>query len=479
MPGRPLICTTMAENTNRFDPGEPRAHGRRLRKACSRVEQARCKPHADRQDPVALIVAANRGRLPQLLPIKYQRMAGSAFGFFRGAAPVMAADLASQPRCGLIVQLCGDAHVCNLGSFSAPDGRIIFDINDFDETVRGPFEWDVKRLATSLVLAGREAGDGDKHCKEAVRVFVRAYREAMFGLSRMAVLDLARYRVHRHPDFAPLQSVLRKAERATPRHNLERLTVAGGGARRFKHEAPRLTRVDKRTADRVLAALKSYRQTLAPERQHFFDQYHPVDVAFKVVGTGSVGLRDYVVLLLGNGRLDALFLQVKEEPRSCYARYLPDLRPARGPRHARFSRDGVGEHEGRRVVEGQRAMQAQSDIFLGWTTMQGRDYVVRQLADHKASIEVEDLAGDGLLQYALVCGEVLAKGHARSGDPCVLAGYLGSSTKFDTAIAAFARAYADQTASDHEAFLAAVDSGKIRTAARPQPGLRQGASKVT
>jgi len=368
----------------------------------------------------------------------------------------MAADLASQPRCGLTVQICGDAHVRNLGSFAAPDGRLIFDINDFDETVRGPFEWDVKRLATSLVLAGREAGDSDKHCKQAVRLFVRAYREAMFGFSRMTVLDLARYRVHRHPHFAPLQSVLRKAARATPLHNLERLTVATGGARRFKQQPPLLTRVDKRIAARVLAALKSYRQTLAPERQHFFDQYHPVDVAFKVVGTGSVGTRDYVVLLLVNGGRDALFLQVKEEPPSCYARYLPDLRRA--------------EHEGRRVVEGQRALQAQSDIFLGWTTIEGRDYLVRQLADHKASIEIADLAGDGLLQYALVCGEVLAKGHARSGDPCALAGYLGSSTKFDTAITAFALAYADRTASDHEEFLAAVDPGRIRTAGRPQPG---------
>ncbi|HYN16040.1 MAG TPA: DUF2252 domain-containing protein [Terriglobales bacterium] len=446
----------MGENARRLDPGERRDHGRRLRKACSRVEQARWKPPAGRHDPVALITTANRGRVPQLLPIKYQRMAASSFGFFRGAAPVMAADLASQPRCGLTVQICGDAHVRNLGAFSAPDGRLIFDINDFDETVRGPFEWDVKRLATSLMLAGREAHDTDKHCKDAVRVFVRAYREAMFGFSRMTVLDLARYRVHRHLHFAPLRSVLRKAERATPRHNLERLTAVAGGSRRFKPQPPLLTRVDKQTASRVLAALKSYRQTLAPERQHFFDQYHPLDVAFKVVGTGSVGTRDYIVLMLGSGGTDALFLQVKEEPPSCYARYLPDLRPA--------------EHEGRRVVEGQRAMQAQSDIFLGWTAMEGRDYLVRQLSDHKASIETADLQGDGLLQYALVCGEVLAKGHARSGDACALAGYLGSSPKFDTAIADFARAYADQTARDHERFVEAIKSGKIRIAGGPQPG---------
>ena len=452
----------MGENARRLDSAERRKHGRLLRKTCSRVDQARWKHSPGRPDPVALVIAATRGHVPQLIPIKYQRMAESAFGFFRGAAPVMAADLASQPRCGLTVQICGDAHVRNLGSFSALDGRLIFDLNDFDETLRGPFEWDVKRLATSLVLAGREAHDTDKHSKEAVRVFVRAYREAMFGFSRMTVLDLARYRVHRHPHFAPLQSVLRKAEGATPRHSLEKLTVATGGTRRFRQNPPLLTRVDAKTASRVLAALKSYRQTLAPERQHFFDQYHPEDVAFKVVGTGSVGTRNYVVLLLGNGKTDALFLQLKEEMPSCYARYLPELRPE--------------ENEGRRVVEGQRAMQAQSDFLLGWTTMQGRDYLVRQLADHKASIEIEDLAGEGLLQYGLVCGEVLAKGHARSGDPCALAGYLGASPKFDTAISGFAVAYADQTARDHEAFVAAVKSGKIKAAGGPQPASGKSAS---
>lgn len=445
-----------------LDCGKRRKHGRSLRKTCGRFEQKHWKPPAGRADPVALVIAGTRGRVPQLIPIKYQRMAASPFGFFRGAAAVMAADLASQPRCGLAVQLCGDAHVRNLGSFAGPDGRLIFDINDFDETVRGPFEWDLKRLATSLVLAGRAANDTDGHSKEAVRVFVRAYRESMFGFSRMTVLDLARYRVHRHPHFAPLQSVLRKAEGATPRHSLEKLTVAAGGVRRFRENPPLMTRVEAKTASRVLAALKSYRETLAPERQHFFDQYHPEDVAFKVVGTGSVGMRDYVVFLLGNGKLDALFLQLKEEMRSCYAPYLPELRPA--------------ENEGRRVVEGQRAMQAQSDFLLGWTTMQGRDYLVRQLADHKATIETEDLAGEGLVQYALVCGEVLAKGHARSGDPCALAGYLGASPKFDTAIATFAVAYADQTARDHEAFVAAIKSGKLKTAGDPTSPSRKAAS---
>lgn len=425
-----------------------REHGKRLRRVCRRVDQGDWNPPRDRIDPLKLIIASTKGRVRRLLPIKLQRMAASPFGFFRGAAAVMAADLARTESCGLWVQVCGDAHVRNLGAFSAPDGRLIFDLNDFDETVQGPFEWDVKRLASSLVLAGREAGDTDKHCRTAVHVFSRAYREAMYTFARMAVIDLARYRVHRHQHFAPLRSVLRKAERATPQYNLQKLTVRKGTRAVFKESPPLLRRVEKHTADRVLASLTSYRDTLTIECRHFFDQYQPVDVAFKIVGTGSVGTRDYVVLFFGNGENDPLFLQVKEEPPSCYAPYLTGRMAA--------------EHEGRRVVEGQRRMQAQSDILLGWTSIQGRDYLVRQLADHKASIEIADLRGDGLLQYARVCGEVLAKGHARSSNPCAVAGYLGSSTKFDGAIADFAIAYANQTAEDHQQLLTAIRSGRIK-----------------
>lgn len=432
------------------DPERRRQYGQSLRQVCRRVEHARWKPAGNRADPVKLVMASNRSRLPQLIPIKLQRMAASPFAFFRGAASLMAADLAMTRTCGLHVQICGDAHVRNLGAFTAPDGRVIFDLNDFDETVHGPFEWDVKRLVTSIVLAGWEAGDGDKHCRQGVRILCRAYREAMLAFSRMPVIDLARYRVRRHQHFAPVESVLRKAERATPLYNLHKLTVKKKAKRVFIDDPPRIRHVDNNTAKRVLAALKSYRETLPVERQHFFDQYRPIDVAFKVVGIGSVGTRDYVVLLIGNGEQDPLFLQIKEEPPSCYSPYL--------------TRSAAPEHQGRRVVEGQRRMQAQSDILLGWTSLQGREYMVRQLADHKASIEIEDMKGDGLLQYARVCGEVLAKGHARSGDPCALAGYLGSSTKFDAALTGFAFGYAEQTVDDHRKFAAALKAKRIRSA---------------
>ncbi len=426
---------------------ERRAYGKSLRRVCHRVDQACWEPPRLRADPIELIMASMKGRVSRLIPVKLERMMASPFGFFRGAAPVMAADLAATNSCGLLAQLCGDAHVRNLGMFSAPDGRLIFDINDFDETVQGPFEWDAKRLATSIVLAGREAGDADHQCRTAVLTFSSSYRDAMDSSSRMAVIDLARYRVRRHQNFAPLRSVLRKAERATPQFNLQKLTEKKSNYRVFREDPPLLMHVDEEIANRVIASLKSYRETLAVERQHFFDQYRPVDVAFKVVGTGSIGTRDYVVLFFGNGDRDPLFLQIKEEPASCYAPYLSGAR--------------VPEHQGRRVVEGQRRMQAQSDILLGWTSIAGRDYLVRQLADHKASIDVEDLKGEGLLQYASMSGEVLAKGHARSGDPCAMAGYLGRGGKFDKAIAEFALAYADQTAADHQKFLGAIRSGKL------------------
>ena len=427
---------------------ERRNFGKSHREAVHRVDQCRWDGRKAIIDAVEVIVASSEGRLAELLPIKFGRMAASPFGFFRGAVPLMAADLATLPVSGLTTQICGDAHVRNLGAYAAPDGRLIFDINDFDETIPGPWEWDVKRLATSLVLAGREAQDSEKTCKEAVLTFVQSYRAAMEELSKLTVLDLARYQVHRHLKATPISAVLKKAERATPSHNLEKLTTAAKGGRKFKESKPLITHVPKETAQPVLGSLVSYRETLLAERQHFFDLYRPLDVVFKVVGTGSVGTRDYVVLCLGNDEGDALFLQVKEEPPSAYAASLPQAK--------------VVSHQGRRVAEGQRRMQAQSDLFLGWTSIAGRDYLVRQLSDHKAGIETEDLKGQGLSDYATVCGEVLAKGHARSGDACAIAGYCGSSDKLDKAVAKFAAAYADQTASDHHRLVAAIQRGKLK-----------------
>ena len=424
--------------THTTSPQERRALGQARRKQVHRQDHARWDAKLRTHDPLALVAESMKGRVPNLVTLKYERMLESPFGFFRGAVPVMAADLALLPHTGIVNQICGDAHVRNLGVFAAPDGRLLFDINDFDETIRGPFEWDLKRLATSLVLAARETcgADSEKDGRAAVQSFVASYRKLVQTLSRMAVIDMARHQVHRLQRISPVSNALMKAERATPLHTLDAMTVEEKKRRVFREEPPVLRRLTPQQSRPVLASLRAYRETLLPERQHFLAQYHPLDTAFKVVGTGSVGLRDYVVYCEGNGPRDPLFLQVKEQPGSAYAPYLPS---AASP-----------AHQGRRVAEGQRAMQFQSDPFLGWTVIAGRDYLVRQLNDHKGSIEIEDLAGQGLIDYAEICGELLAKGHARSGDACVLAGYLGNGDKFAAALAKFAAAYADQTERDWE-----------------------------
>jgi uncharacterized protein (DUF2252 family) len=432
------------------------AFGQQQRKHMRRADHAGWRPKARREDPLRLLADSMRGRVPALIPIKYDRMAVSPFGFFRGAVPVMAYDLSLGPNTGIVTQLCGDAHVRNLGAFAAPDGRLVFDINDFDETIRGPFEWDVKRMAASLILAGREAGAKRVRCREAAFVFLNRYRASMHTFARMPVLELAHYLVHRLHTLQPISQILSVAERATPLHNLDTLTVplvdAPGGRRRagsglppptgahprvFKSNPPVLTRIHDADARRVLDSLALYAQSLQPERQHFLRRYTPVDIAFKIVGTGSVGLRDYCIYMQGNGAKDPLFLQIKEEVASGYAPYLSNHREP--------------HHQGHRVVDGQRAMQFQSDPFLGWTTIQGRDYLVRQLNDHKAGVELGQLKSAALLEYAAVCGETLARGHARSGDPCVIAGYIGTSDRFDQAIAKFAAGYADQTERDWQA----------------------------
>ncbi|MGA2902870.1 MAG: DUF2252 domain-containing protein [Candidatus Korobacteraceae bacterium] len=430
---------------------ERRQFGRSLRNQIARASQGDWDPKQRTFDALDLLIAANRPRMAGLLPIKYARMAASPFGFFRGAVPVMAADLAPSPNTNLRTQICGDAHVRNLGAFEAPDGRLVFDLNDFDETMVGPWEWDVKRMSASLVLAGREAGNSDKQCKTAVLAFVECYRERMREFSEMPVVELARFRIYRIA--TPVKSVLRKAERATPRHNIQNLTVFANGKHRFREQKPMQFRVHGSERSAVIASLRPYAKTLSPDRAFFFSQYFLEDVVFRVVGTGSVGVRDYVLLMFGGAISDPLFLQIKEEPPSFYAPYLP------------VGRTPV--HQGERVTEGQRALQMQSDIFLGWTSIDGRDYVVRQLRDHKASIEDDDLKGNGLVQYARMAGELLAKGHARSGDPCALAGYLGTADKFDTAMARFGIAYADQTLKDWEALRRAIRQGKVKAAKLP------------
>jgi uncharacterized protein (DUF2252 family) len=414
--------------------------GHAQRKKVSRRGQGAFDASTRKTSALTLLERSMRGRVPELIRLKRQLMAASPFAYFRGAAPVMAADLAALPNSGILCQICGDAHVRNLGAYAAPDGRLIFDINDFDETVQGPFEWDLKRMTASLVLAGRASGHTVSAAQRAATVCVNAYSSLMLRLADMPLTEVARFQVHRLGAAKPVHTALLKAERATPLHALERLTEPvsqkKNAPRRFRSSPPTLTRVTGSQRGAVLAALELYRTMLEPQRQHLLSFYNPVDVAFKVVGTGSVGLRDYCVYLEGNGRSDPLFLQVKEETDSAYALYLPQTRTA--------------THDGQRVVQGQRAMQIQVDPFLGWTKIGKGQYLVRQLNDHKGSVEIEDLAGENLMAYADVCGELLARGHARSGDARVIAGYVGSGGALAEGLSRFAASYAEQTVLDWE-----------------------------
>ena len=419
-------------------PEERRKFGQARRKQIGRQHHNELKPKTRPATALELLERSTRGRVPALIQLKNQLMAESPFAYFRGAAPVMAADLAVIPSTGIVSQLCGDAHVRNLGAFAAPDGRLVFDINDFDETIRGPFEWDLKRMAASLVLAGRAAGHKDGSACRAVETCMMRYAELMREFAHLPHLEVARYQVHRLGSARPVHDALLKAERATPLHTLEQLTQPASSSptaqRRFREAKPMLTRLSKAQSATVLASLGPYRSMLEPQRQHLLSFYRPIDVAFKVVGTGSVGLRDYCVYLEGNGPSDPLFLQIKEETASAYAPYLADARPP--------------HHNGQRVAEGQKAMQVQTDPFLGWTHIGARTYLVRQLNDHKGSVDLEDLAGGGLEAYAEVCGELLARGHARSGDVLMIAGYLGSGQGFAQSIGEFGALYADQTEKD-------------------------------
>jgi uncharacterized protein (DUF2252 family) len=412
--------------------------GQARRKQLGRHDHASFHSKGRSASALSLLERSMRGRVPALIKVKYDLMAQTPLGYFRGAAPVMAADLALLPSTGIVCQLCGDAHVRNMGVYAAPDGRLVFDINDFDETIRGPFEWDLKRMATSLVLAGRASDHKEGAAQHAATRCIKRYASRMRDFAAMPALDIARYQVHRVGLAGPVRTALLKAERATPQRILEQITEPTSektdAPRRFKEAKPMLYRIAPAQARAVLASLVAYHQMLAPERQHLLSFYRPVDVAFKVVGTGSVGLRDYCVYFEGNGPADPLFLQIKEETASAYAPYLPDAHPA--------------QHNGQRAAEGQRAMQLQSDPFLGWTQMGARQYLVRQLNDHKGSIDINDLAGEGLLAYAEVCGELLARGHARSGDPAVISGYLGSGSAFAEALGEFGALYADQTEKD-------------------------------
>lgn len=401
-----------------------------------------------RFDPLTILRAACKDHVLKLLAVKFERMSASPFAFFRGAVEIMAADLGAAPHTGMEVQLCGDAHLKNFGFFATPGSDILLDINDFDQTTRGPWEWDVKRCATSIVLAGRVAGCMDSDCKQATRLFLEEYAAWMHTFAGMSVLEVARHRALRSYGDPVIRSALKEAERSTPLSNLKKLATGqknDHSGYRFRCESALVWELAGAERKSVLAALPEYRKTLSPDHQMIYDRYRPVDAGFKVVGTGSVGTRDYVVLFFGRDARDPLFLQIKEEPPSAYAPYYRDA--------------STPPHQGQRVVQGQRAMQVLSDLLLGWCSIGGRDYLVRQLNDHKSSIAPEQLGGRRLAEYSRVCAELLAKGHARSGEPVAIGAYLGRSGKAERALQQFALQYANQTEADYRIFRKALKRG--------------------
>ncbi len=424
--------------------------GRNQRERLSRSKLGDLRGHKRAFNPIELLLSTTEGRVPALLPIKYSRMSASPFSFFRGAVSIMAADLASQPHTGLMVQLCGDAHVQNLGSFEAPDARVVFDINDFDETVPGPWEWDVKRMAASIVLAGFESSHRRSACAVAVEVFAASYCKWIEELAEQAILVAARHQIHRVGKIQAVSSALQQAERARPSDLLRKYTETNSrGQRHFKKVEHILWRIQGKQKQGVLDALPSYRDSLAPDRLHLFSFFETRDVAFKVVGTGSVGLRDYVVLMDGNGPDDPLFLQIKQEVASAYAPYL---------KNTHYS------HQGQRVAEGQRKIQSQSDLLLGWTRIGEHDYLVRQLNDHKGGVDLAALTGSGLSSLGTIAGELLARGHARSGDALTIKGYIGSCGKVVKAIVQYGLEYAAVAQADFELFQKAVKQGRVKVA---------------
>ena len=453
-----------------MDVRDREAQGKGARSGARRGAHGEWQPPADRRDPVEILEAQATTRVPELVPIRYGRMAASPFAFYRGAAAVMAADLAATPVSGLRVQACGDAHLSNFGAFAAPDRRLVFDLNDFDESLPGPWEWDVKRLAASFAIAARESGFKRKQREGVVLCAVSSYREAMRSFAAMGNLEVwyARFDVDKaldeveHDDPSELARVRKGVAKARNKDSLralERLTETVDGELRFRSEPPLLVPgrelVPGSDGSEVTAVLTdvlgAYRDTLPADRQHLLDGYEFRQIARKVVGVGSVGTRAWVVMLIGADDSDPLFLQAKEAEASV-------LEPYAGASRYR--------NHGRRVVEGQRLMQAASDIFLGWCRATGldgreRDFYVRQLWDWKRSAEVERMSPAALDVYARMCGWTLARAHARSGDRVAIASYLGGGDSFERAIAAFSEAYADCNERDHEGLLAAIGADRI------------------
>jgi uncharacterized protein (DUF2252 family) len=413
------------------------------------------RPAAGRPDPIALLEEQAATRIPDLVPVRYGRMAVSPFTFYRGAALPMAADLAPTPTSGIVVQLCGDAHLSNFGLFASPERDLVFDVNDFDETLHGPFEWDVKRLAASLVVAGRVRGFSEHDNRHAVHRAVQSYRVRMAGYAVMSSLDVYYSRVDAAGVLAYvdkrarpfLQQTVKTTHHHDAIHELPKLTaVDAEGRRRIVDRPPVISHPPEATPELLAATLAGYRETVPEDRRVLLDRYELVDAALKVVGVGSVGLAAFVALLLG-GDDDPLFLQAKQAEASVLERFLP---PSSQPSH------------GARVVAGQRRLQATSDVLLGWAVGgHGRHWYVRQLQDQKGGAVVDAMTLEDLATWGELCGWALARGHARTGQPAQIAGYLGDDRAFDHAIVDFAAAYADQNERDHAAFVAAITAGRI------------------
>ena len=458
---------------------ERTAFGKTAREKVSRKSHGEWAPAPDRADPISFMEEQAATRVPELVPLRHGRMAASAFAFYRGAALVMAADLAAVPHSDLTVQLCGDAHLANFGAFRSPERKLVFSVNDFDETLPGPFEWDVKRLAASIEIAGQSRGFPATITGPIVEQTVRSYREAMASFAATSNLDTwyttldiegiqDRWGTQiKAKETVSLRKSVTKAESKTRLRALTKLTHVVDGEVRFLSNPPLLVPFEELAGsdtaglhDVVVNALESYRDTLSADRRHLLGTYRFVELARKVVGVGSVGTRCWVALYLGRDNDDPLILQIKEAEASVLERFLA---PSKYP------------EQGQRVVEGQRLMQAASDIFLGWERIPGtlaldnrdHDYYVRQLWDGKGSAAIETMTPHMMGMYGEMCAWTLARAHARSGDPIAITAYLGKSAAFDKSIAAFSRTYAAQNTKDHQALVDAIASGRVQSMAEP------------
>ena len=461
-----------------LDPTERAAKGKAARAAVPRASHEGWDPPTDRRSPVAVLQEQAKTRVPDLIPIRHARMTASPFAFYRGAAAVMAADLSTTPDSGLRAQICGDAHLANFGGFAAPDRTIVFDVNDFDETAPGPWEWDVKRLAASFEIAARAREFDDRVRKRIVRRVVSSYRGAMRQLANTRNLDLWYTRLDEHDVFERFRDQLSTAELKRFEKNLAKAR-AKDSVRAFAKLAEQIDGDIKIVSDPPLivpleelmpdvaaeklrellrSSFRRYRRSLQPDRRHLVEEFAAVDVARKVVGVGSVGTRCYVMLMLGRDAGDPLFLQIKEAEASVLEPYV--------------GKSAYPNH-GQRVVEGQRFMQAASDIFLGWDRLRHpedkveRDFYVRQMWDGKFSPQIEIMEPEVLGVFSEMCGSTLARAHARSGDRIAIASYLGSGDTFDRAVSGFADAYADQNQRDFEEVIAAVKAGVLEAHEEP------------